>query len=157
MEEWEIENTKNAPVNSVDNLTNDCWVCVSKYPTTVTWTVQTASSLPEITSMENACRWMRESTGLKIETEALITAAQDQALDTNCHKVKILHSTNNLKRRMCKEKEEAVAHIVSACSKIAGSLYKTRHNNVAAAFHHSRVGPSKCGAQCKAYERDPSE
>ena len=31
----------------------------------------------------------------------------------------------------------AVAHIVSACSEIAGSLYKARHNNVAAAIHHS--------------------
>jgi len=45
--------------------------------------------------------------------------------------------TNDPKFRMCKEKDETVAHIVSACSKIAGSLYKKRHNNVAAAIHHS--------------------
>ena len=79
---------------------------------------------------------MRESIGLKMETEALITAAQDQALDTECHKVKILHNTNDPKCRMCKEKDETVAYIVSACSVIAGSLYKTRHNNVAA-IHYS--------------------
>ena len=80
---------------------------------------------------------MRECTGLKIETEALITATQDQALDNKCHKAKIPHTTNDPKCRMCKEKDETIAHIVSACSKIAGSLYKTKHNNVAAAIHHS--------------------
>jgi len=40
--------------------------------------------------MDNAYRLMRKSTGFKIEIEALITAARDQALDTKCHKVKIL-------------------------------------------------------------------
>jgi len=68
---------------------------------------------------------MQESTRLKIKTEAFITTAQDEALDTKCHKAKILHTTNDPKCRMCKEKDETVAHIVSACSKIAGSLYKT--------------------------------
>jgi len=60
---------------------------------------------------------MRESTGLKIETEALITAAQDQALDTKCHRAKILHTTNDAKCRMCKDKDETVARIVSAGSR----------------------------------------
>jgi len=35
----------------------------------VTWTVQTASTRD---SINGEYRWMRESTGLKIETEALI-------------------------------------------------------------------------------------
>jgi len=78
--------------------------------------------------MENAYKWMQESTGLKIETETLITAAQDHALNTKCHKVKYSTMINDPKCRMCKEKDETVAHIVSACSKIAGSLYTIRHN-----------------------------
>jgi len=61
---------------------------------------------------------MQESTALKIETEALITPAQDQALDTKGHKAKMLHTTNDPKCRMCKEKDETVAHIVSACPKM---------------------------------------
>jgi len=116
MDEWEIENT-------------------SKW-TSKQLRGQYKRKVPEIASMENDYRWMRESTGLKIETEALIIAAQDQALDTKCHKAKILHTTNYPKCRTCKEKDETVAHIVSACSKIAGSLYTTRHNNVATAIHH---------------------
>jgi len=54
-------------------------------------------SLPEITSMENAYKWMQESTGLKIETETLTTAAQDHALNTKCHKAKILHDDKRSK------------------------------------------------------------
>jgi len=56
--------------------------------------------------MENAYRWMRENTGLKIETEALITAAQNQTLDTKCHKAKILHMTNDPKGRLSVVKVE---------------------------------------------------
>lgn len=92
--------------------------------------------VPEITSLENAYRWMSQPTGLKVETEALITAAQDQALNTKCHQAKVIRTSNDPKCRMCNQKDETVAHIITACSKIAGSLYKTRHNNVAAALHH---------------------
>jgi len=35
------------------------------------------------------------------------------------------------------QRDETVARIVSACPKIVGSLYKTRHKNLAAAIHHS--------------------
>jgi len=47
--------------------------------------------------MENAYKWMQESTGLKIETETLTTAAQDHALNTKCHKAKILHDDKRSK------------------------------------------------------------
>jgi len=119
MEEWEIENTTKWTSKQLHG----------EYKRQV--------QVPEITSLEIAYRWKQESTGLKIVTEALITTAQDQAPDTKCHKAKILHTTNNPKCSMCKDKDEAVAHIVSACPNIAGSLYKTRHNNVVAATHHS--------------------
>ena len=57
--------------------------------------------VPEITTVENTYRWMREGTGLKIETEALITAAQDQALNTQCHQSKVLHTSTDPTCRMC--------------------------------------------------------
>ena len=57
MEVWETENTTK-------------WTSIHLHG-------QYKRQVPEITSMENAYKWMRESTGLKIETEALITAAQD--------------------------------------------------------------------------------
>lgn len=72
---------------------------------------------------------------LKKETEGLIMAAQDQALRTNAIKAKIDKTTADSKCRLCKEKEETVDHLISACSKIAQTDYKDRHNKVAAMIH----------------------
>ena len=85
-------------------------------------------------SMESTYGWMRTA-GLKAETEALIVAAQDQALNTKCHKAKILQTSNDPKCRMCKQQDETVSHILSGCAKMAQTEYLKRHNNVAAAIH----------------------
>ena len=74
-------------------------------------------------------------TGLKIETEALITAAQEQALNTKQHKAKVLHKSTDSLCRMCKSADETVTHIIAACQKLAGSEYLKRHNAVAAIVH----------------------
>ena len=72
---------------------------------------------------------------LKKETEALILAAQDQALRTNAIKAKIDKTSTNSKCRLCKVKEETVDHLVSSCSKIAQTDYKERHDKVARMLH----------------------
>ena len=46
-------------------------------------------------------------------------AAQDEALRTNAIKVKIDKQEGEAKCRMCKNREETVAHIISKCSKLA--------------------------------------
>ena len=91
--------------------------------------------IAEATTNEAAFRWLTE-TGLKIETEALITAAQDQALPTKMIKAKIMKTSHDTKCRLCKEKDETVAHLLSACPKLAGSEYIRRHNEVAKILHH---------------------
>jgi len=51
-------------------------------------------------------------TRLKTETEAFITAAQDdQAIDTTCHKAKIFHTTNDPKCKMCEEEDETLRQL----------------------------------------------
>ena len=90
----------------------------------------------ETTTEECAYKWMRKS-GLKVETESLIVAAQDQALNTKCHKAKILHVTQDSKCRLCKEQDETVTHILSAFKKIAQMEYLSRHNNGASIVHRS--------------------
>ena len=62
-------------------------------------------------------------------------AAQDQALCTNAIKTKIDKTANDRKCRLCKEKEETVDHLASACSKIAQSDYKDRHNKIVSLLH----------------------
>uniref|UniRef100_H3A710 Reverse transcriptase domain-containing protein n=1 Tax=Latimeria chalumnae TaxID=7897 RepID=H3A710_LATCH len=69
------------------------------------------------------------------ETEAFLIAAQDQALNTNFHRVRILHSGTESKYTMCKAKEEAVAHIILGCKMLANGSYKERHNNIARSIH----------------------
>ena len=96
---------------------------------------QYVRQITETTSNEAAFRWLTE-TGLKIETEALITAAQDQALPTKMVKAKIMRTSHDTKCRLCKEKEETVSHLLSACPKLAGSQYIRRHNEVAKILHH---------------------
>ena len=72
---------------------------------------------------------------LKKEIGGFIIAAQDQALRTNANKTKIDKTANDSKCRLCKEKEETFDHLVSACSKIAQTDYKERHNKVASMLH----------------------
>ena len=72
---------------------------------------------------------------LKRETEAMLVAAQDQALGTNYRKAKIKKTRDSALCRMCKNKDETVSHIISECSKIAQNEYKNRHDRVATAVH----------------------
>ena len=47
---------------------------------------------------------------LKKETEGFLMAAQDEALRTNAIKVKIDKQEGDVRCRMCKDREETVAH-----------------------------------------------
>ena len=83
---------------------------------------------------DNTWNWLTNGE-LKKETKGFIMAAQDQALRTNAIKTKIDKTANDIKCRLCKEKEETVDHLISACSKIAQTDYKDRHNKVASLLH----------------------
>uniref|UniRef100_H3B0S5 Uncharacterized protein n=1 Tax=Latimeria chalumnae TaxID=7897 RepID=H3B0S5_LATCH len=89
--------------------------------------------LGEDANIEQTYRWLTKY-HLKGETEALLIATQDKALDTNSHRVRILHSGTESKCRMCKAEEETVAHII-CCKTLANGSYKERHNNIARSIH----------------------
>ena len=59
-------------------------------------------------------KWMKH-TGLKGETEGLITAAQDQALNTRYYNKHIIKQGTTDSCRMCNTQPETVEHIISAC------------------------------------------
>ena len=88
-------------------------------------------------SNEETWSWLKQGS-LKRETEALITAAQDQAIRTNYIKATIDKSQIDAKCRMCRDRDETVSHIVSSCSKFAQKEYKKRHDNVVRAIHWDR-------------------
>jgi hypothetical protein len=66
-----------------------------------------------------------KNTGLNIETEALITATPEQALNTKQHKTKVLHTT----------KDPPFPFVECVCLKLDQAEYLRRHNAVAAVIH----------------------
>ena len=78
--------------------------------------------------------WLRGG-HLKKETEALICAAQDQALATNSIKAHIYKEDVPDRCRLCGQSNETVMHIVGGCSTLAGKEYKTRHDRVGTLIH----------------------
>ena len=83
---------------------------------------------------EESWTWLSKGV-LKRETESLIMAAQEQALNTNSVKRNIYKMDVPDKCRLCGEKKETVTHIVSACTVIANKEYKRRHDKVCLNLH----------------------
>ena len=72
---------------------------------------------------------------LKVQTEAMICAAQEQASRTNYTKNKIDKISENPLCRICGERGETVQHLICECKKLAQREYKKRHDTVAKFVH----------------------
>ena len=81
----------------------------------------------------NTIKWL--SINLKGETEGLLVAAQDQAINTRNYQKVICGQQVESKCRMCSQHEETVDHIVSGCEVLAKTEYISRHNE-AAVYRH---------------------
>ena len=81
-------------------------------------------------------RWL-QTAQLKPPTEALIMAAQDQAINTNWYSHHILKNSPSDKCRLCNEHPETIEHITTGCPKLAQTIYLDRHNAVASTLHWS--------------------
>ena len=83
---------------------------------------------------EMSFQWMKY-TGLKGETEGLITAAQDQALNIRYYSKHIIKQESTDRCKSCHTQVETVQHIISGCQTLAADKYLNRHNQVAAQLH----------------------
>ena len=81
----------------------------------------------------NTIKWL--SINLKGETEGLLVAAQDQAINTRNYQKVICGQQVESKCRLCSQHEETVDHIVSGCEVLAKTEYISRHNE-AAVYRH---------------------
>ena len=63
--------------------------------------------------------------------------AQEQALYTRAVAHVIYHTVQDSRCRLWKKHAETVAHIISGCSKLAGTDYTQRHNNVASIVYRA--------------------
>ncbi len=93
-------------------------------------------TLPQEAGLVETFRWLAKG-NLKQSTEALLVAAQDQALNTKAHAKNILKVTRDGQCRMCGQHEETVSHLVAGCPILANAKYKERHNEVAKIVHWS--------------------
>ena len=71
---------------------------------------------------EMSFQWMKY-TGLKGETEGLITAAQDQALNTRYYSKHIIKQGSTDRCRMYHTQAETEEHIISGCQTLAAQLH----------------------------------
>ena len=62
-------------------------------------------------------------TGLKGETEGLVTAAQDQALNTRYYSKHIIKQGTMDRCRKCNTQPETVEHLISGCQILAADQY----------------------------------
>ena len=81
--------------------------------------------MSEVVDMTRTYQWLNKS-NIRVNTEALNMAAQEQALNTGAVSHEIYHTVQDPKCRLCKQHAETVAHIISGCSKLAGTDYTKR-------------------------------
>ena len=77
---------------------------------------------------------------MKDETEAMLSAAQEQAIRTNYVKHKIDKTAQSPLCRMCGKESKATSHIVSECEKLAQKEHKRMHDNVPRIVHWKLCG-----------------
>ena len=104
---------------------------------------------------EESWNWLSKG-DLKRETESLLMAAQEQALNTNSIKKNIYKTSDDDKCRLCGNAPETITHIVSACKKLAQKEYLRRHDKVCLNIHWQLC--VKYGLECneKWYQHTPS-
>ena len=77
--------------------------------------VQWSRNLDEkLVNIEQSYRWLK-SGDIKVETESTIVATQDQTINTNYFKKKILKEQIESKCQLCKQHEETIDHLTSGC------------------------------------------
>ena len=78
---------------------------------------------------EKTWQWMRDS-GLRKWTEGYVCAAQENVLKTRNYCASVLKQGGERMCRVCGEYVETVGHLVSACSALAQTEYKRRHDKM---------------------------
>ena len=79
---------------------------------------QFVREMPETADENDTWNLLRKA-NLNLETEAMLFAAQEQAIQTNYVKHKIDKTAQSLLCRMCDKEREPIPHIVSECENLA--------------------------------------
>ena len=115
---------------------------------------QFVREIPEQIDKERTWEWMRKR-DLKVETEALISAAQGQVLRTNVVKCNIDTTGSSPLCILSGEKNETDTHLIYGCKELAQKEYKRRHDNIARIVDWKLCGIYNLGRVDKWYEHNP--
>ena len=115
---------------------------------------QFVRGMPETTDEKEIWYWLRKA-DLKVKMEAMLCAAQEQAIRTNYVKHRIDKTPQSPLCRMCDKKSEAISDIVSECEKLAQKDCKRRHDNVARIVQWNLRGKYNLKESEKWYEHAP--
>ena len=63
-------------------------------------------------------QWLKKA-GLESETDGFVIAAQDQAINTNYYRSRMLKDGTALMCRICGQFQETIDHIVAGCPELA--------------------------------------
>ena len=89
---------------------------------------------------------------LTFETEGLLIVAQDQALSTRALQ-QVYSGSGDTRCRLCNTQPETVEHLISGCSKLAGT---SRHDNVARYIHWCLCGKHSIDHHCNWWQHCPA-
>ena len=115
---------------------------------------QFVREMPEEIDKDLSWKWLVQS-DLKVQSEATICAAQEQALRTNYTKNKIDKTSENPLCRMCGERGETVQQLICEYKKLAQRSYKRRHDAVAKLVHWKFCEKHNLERKEKWYEHCP--
>ena len=106
-------------------------------------------------SHQKTWTWLRKG-NLKRETGSLLIAARDRAIRTNHIKARIDKMQQNSKCRLCGDRDEAINHIISECSKLAQKEYKVWHDWVGKVIHLEKCRKFQFDHTNKWYMHNPA-
>ena len=113
------------------------------------------SKVKEVAS-DKSWQWLRGGYLYK-GTEAYICAAQENVLNTRNYCASVMNQEIDNMCRMCGEYAETVGHLVSACSKLAQSEYKRRHDTMGKRVYWEVCGNLGLRRSEKWYEEVPDQ
>ena len=105
--------------------------------------------------MQKTWMWLRKGK-LQRETESLWIATQINVVRTNHIKSRIDTTQENSKCCLCGDRGETINHIISECSKLAQTKYKTRHDWVSKVIPRELCKKFKFDHTNKWYMHNPS-
>lgn len=103
---------------------------------------------------EKSWQWLRRGSLYKT-TEGYVCAAQENALTTRNYCATVMKDGGNDKCRMCGKYVETVGHLVGACSTMAQTDYRRRHDRMGLRVYWEVCGKLGLKRSAKWYEETP--